>query len=213
MESNHFFSGSTPNLINKNALESLNKIFDSNINNIETPTGEHLFKIYEEYVKPNLFALIIIAIISLFLFIRYIIKKYNETIDNDDEISNQDSDSDSDLLLIENKKNVHQNILNLNNNQNNNLNKKTTNNNNLKNQENITDSVSENYVEEDEDLLTDDKSEFDSKFTELNEEYNRAVKENQGLVSEEMLKDIYKKKRDKMTFDKLTKIIVEGGGR
>lgn len=194
MKEEHFFSGATPNLINKNALETINKILNNNINQ-EIPTGEHLFQIYNEYIKPNLFALLIIIIISLFLFIRYVIKQHNE---NKEQNLNEDIEE---ISNIDNEiKKSHKNK------------KKKTKNKNINN-ENITDSIDDEYNNQENDFNfdSDDNSECKSRFEELNEEYNKAVIENAGIMSEEMIKDIYKKKKDKYSFNELTKIIVEGG--
>lgn len=176
-----FFSGTEPQLLNEKALKNLNKIFENDL--IETKsTGEHIITLYTEYVRPNLFALIILLIVCLFLFIRYLIKKHD--IKNDEKNNEENKEFDDE-----------------------------------QNNENINDKVKIDKINKDD--LTDidkftissknnDESDNRSRFTELNEEYNKAVKENLGNVSEQALKDIYKKKKDKFTFDELTRIIVEG---
>ena len=50
-----------------------------------------------------------------------------------------------------------------------------------------------------------------SKLEELNDEYNQAVQENSGYISKEAIDDIYKKKKEKLSFDELAKIIADGG--
>lgn len=177
-----FFSGSEPQLLNEKALKSLNKIFENNI--IETKTtGEHIFTLYNEYVRPNLFALLILIIVCIFLFIRYIIKKYN--VENKDEI---DIEIDKEINKeLEKQKNDE-------------INKYK--------KDDLTDIDKFTISSKDKDNSKD--SDNRSRFTELNEEYNKAVKENLGNISEQALKDIYKKKKDKFTFDELTRIIVEG---
>lgn len=165
---NIFFSGSSPNLLNDKALKNLNIFLeDSKIE--QKSTGEHIITLYREYIKPNLFGLLIFVIVCLFLFVRYLIKKYNideKKIDNEIEKTIINNNSDSDIITLSS------------------LSKKNT--------DDLTD--------------LDDKS----RFTELNEEYNKAVKENIGNISEQALKDIFKKKKDKYSFDELTRIIVEG---
>jgi hypothetical protein len=166
-----FFSGSNPNLLNEKALKNLNIFLEES--KIEQKTsGEHILTLYKEYIRPNLFGLLILFIVCLFLFIRYLIKKYN--------IDEQVSD--------------------------NNKNKANIINNNLDNDNITLSSLSDKKNTDDLTDIDDDKS----RFTELNEEYNKAVKENIGNISEQALKDIYKKKKDKFTFDELTRIIVEG---
>jgi hypothetical protein len=194
IDNTQFFSGTKPNLINEKALKSINKILDtSTIQNQET-TGEHLYKLYDNYVKPNMFGLLVIVIVSLFLFIRYIIKKYNQSVQIDNEIENDFEQSDSDN---DNKKNNFADSDKFT------LGSTNSSIKNIKKKDNDDDDVNKDT---DKDSVNDG-----SRFTELNEEYNKAVRENIGQMSEEMIKDIYKKKKDKLSFDELTRIIVEGG--
>lgn len=163
-----FFSGSNPNLLNEKALKNFNIFLEESIIEPKT-TGEHIITLYKEYVRPNLFGIFVLLIVCFFLFIRYLIKKYNANEKNYDDYeksptTNTNSDSDNITLSSYNEKN----------------------------NDDLTD--------------VDDKS----RFTELNEEYNKAVKANIGNISEQALKDIYKKKKDKFSFDELTRIIVEG---
>jgi hypothetical protein len=189
-----FFSGTKPKLINEKALKSIDKLFDNNAANITMTNEEHLFKIFETYIKPNLFPIVIVIIISIYLFIRYFLKKYNEEnliIDSDfDQNNDIDYTDPKKLFLIENNDD-----LNNRNNINNNIDIDTNN---------------DNF---DIDSIDDDTNNSDiSRFTELNEEYNKAIRENSGLYSDQYIKDTYKKKKDKMSFDELTRILVEGGG-
>jgi hypothetical protein len=187
MEKDLFFSGETPDLINKQALESIDKILD-NDNQPQLTTGDHLFKIYDDYIKPNLFALIIILVISVFLFIRYIIKQYNESIEaEEEEIVNSDNTIDTDNFTLESEDN-----------------------NEMIRKNNEHNEPDDEFTDDDE---SDKNLDCGSKFSELNEEYKRAVRENSGseLVSNEMLREVYKKKKDKYSFDEVTKLLVEGG--
>jgi hypothetical protein len=176
-----FFSGSSPNLLNEKALKNLNIFLEENTIEVKS-TGEHIITLYKEYIRPNIFALFILLVVCSFLFVRYLIKKHN--IINLDTCESQNS-----TRVVE------------------------KNNNDLLDSDNITlSSGSENKKNKKKtsDTMTDDFDDNKSRFTELNEEYNKAVKENVGNISEQALKDIYKKKKDKFTFDELTRIIVEG---
>lgn len=173
-----FFSNTQPNLLNDKALNSFNKIFKID-NEIKLTTGEHLIKMYDNYIKPNLFALIIISLVFIFLFIKYIVKKYNEEIKIKEEIDN--------------------------------INNETNENNNDDNKEIELEKISIN-TETNENEKGDKEKNVNSSFIELNEEYNRAVMENTGeIMSNNALKDLYDKKKNKLSFDEITKIIVEGG--
>jgi hypothetical protein len=189
MDTTQFFSGIRPNLINEKALKAINKILDNSA--IPEPTtGEHLFKLYDEYIKPNIFGILIIVIISIYLFIRYIIKQYNENeAQIDTEIESEITDESENNKNKQKKQNKQQY---------------------KKIQQQISSS-------DDQFTLTSNHDEESSKemrelgLEELNEEYNRAVRENDSQMSEQMLKDIYKKKKDKFSFDELTRLIVDGG--
>lgn len=84
-----FFSDSAPDMINKRILNNYNKkiaacTITNNINNIEAPKitngfGEKIMYFYNEYISPNLFLIIAVIIICLFLFYRYMCKKSGET--------------------------------------------------------------------------------------------------------------------------------------
>lgn len=169
-----FFSGSSPNLLNEKALKNLNIFLEENTIEVKS-TGDHIITLYKEYVRPNIFALLIFLIVGLFLFIRYLIKKH--------DIGNSDEEQNNIDAIIKN-------------------------NGDISDSDNITlSSFSKKNLN---DTITDEYDDNKSRFTELNEEYNKAVKENVGNISEQALKDIYKKKKDKFTFDELTRIIVEG---
>jgi hypothetical protein len=194
IDNTQFFSGTKPNLINEKALKSINKILDNNTIPNQATTGEHLYKLYDDYIKPNMFGILVIVVISLFLFIRYIIKKYNESLHLDDEIESENNNNDNVIESNKKKENEFSDS-----------DKFTL---------GSTNSSTKNKEDDENDNKDIDKDTENngSRFTELNEEYNKAVRENIGQMSEEMIKDIYKKKKDKLSFDELTRIMVEGGG-
>lgn len=69
-----FFSNSKPNLINNQIDNKVKKfVLISQINN--KTFSESLIQIYDNYIKHNLFPLIIFLVIGFFLYIRYNIKK------------------------------------------------------------------------------------------------------------------------------------------
>jgi hypothetical protein len=193
MDNSQFFSGIKPNLINEKALKSISKILDESTIYNQPTTGENLLKLYENYIKPNMFGLLVIVIISIFLFIRYIIKKYNESTDIEIDLNEEVSQNNQ-------KKENNKNIENVENNAYK----------NNKSDDEFTLDGCETETNENKENKEKSLDNGESRFTELNEEYNRTVKENMGLMSEQAIKDIYKKKKDKLTFDELTRIIVEG---
>jgi len=92
------FSGTIPDLINKKTMNNLQKM-------LKKPPGpppdqsywSNTFSyIYEDYIRPNLFFIIILIILTLFLLYRYSTK---ETIDFDFEPEEEEEEpSEKDIL-------------------------------------------------------------------------------------------------------------------
>lgn len=72
------FNGNTPNLINNKILKDieldLDVPFEEKSNNMINGIGSF----YSNYVEPNLFPLIVISLLALYLTIKYIIKRDRE---------------------------------------------------------------------------------------------------------------------------------------
>lgn len=94
---NDFFSGSKPELVSNESVLNVEQMIKP-IVNIEkniTPT-ESLTNFYENFIQPNIFFFIIIFLLALFLFYKYITKnmgleenyrslsKYNDIYDQHD---------------------------------------------------------------------------------------------------------------------------------
>jgi hypothetical protein len=96
MNSDRFFSGSRPALINNDILLEIDKQLEKYVpENMEGPdmsifqppsTQRSLSKVYENYIKPNLFPIIVLLLLGLYLFMRYTIKNCNEE-DNEEEFA------------------------------------------------------------------------------------------------------------------------------
>lgn len=71
-----FFSESKPDLINKKTLYNFERMLKkkSNITTEETYWSSCLYFIYDEYIKPNIFFIIVIILLALFLIYRYMTK-------------------------------------------------------------------------------------------------------------------------------------------
>lgn len=91
-------SGSKPNLISEKTIRKLDKILE---NSKTVGSTNHLANIYNNYIKPNLFFILVLIIIVAFLAIRYLIKKYRE--ENYDGDENIDEDSEEESLEVEKK--------------------------------------------------------------------------------------------------------------
>lgn len=109
MEHDIFFSGSMPNLVSDKVIKKITKIFKD----AESVTvTNHLSNFYDNYIKPNLFALLMFVTLALFLTVKYFVKKYKDEhglieetddllfLDSgtvDDSFDSNDSDSDLDI--------------------------------------------------------------------------------------------------------------------
>lgn len=69
------FSKSKPDLINRKAVKHIKKVFNSGSETIPS-WGDNVHHFYTNYIRPNIFALIILLIVILFLTIRYFIKQH-----------------------------------------------------------------------------------------------------------------------------------------
>jgi hypothetical protein len=92
-----FFSKSTPNLISNRTLKKLQKVL--NTDNQAGGSNDFFTKIYNDYISPNIFVIMLLLIFILFLIFQYhtnkdkkkISKQYNlnhENIDNIETIQN-----------------------------------------------------------------------------------------------------------------------------
>ena len=80
-----FFSGTRPVLINSKVLKDINKPLI--IPESTDPTwGQSIGGIYCDYIRPNMFALLVVLLISLYLFIKYLIK-----LDKDNKIKKKEN--------------------------------------------------------------------------------------------------------------------------
>jgi hypothetical protein len=84
------FDGSKPNLISSKTIEKFENQYNPiqiDNNNIIISNNESFYK---RYIRPNMFAIIVISLFVLYLFIKYTLKKNKEKDfdgDNDDEIN------------------------------------------------------------------------------------------------------------------------------
>lgn len=79
-----FFSGSRPVLINSKVLKDINEPLNAP-EDMGPTWGQSIGNVYCDYIRPNMFAIIVIFLISLYLFIRYLIKKDKDSKKNEEE--------------------------------------------------------------------------------------------------------------------------------
>jgi F0F1-type ATP synthase assembly protein I len=101
------FDGSKPDLIS-------NKILKDIESKLDTPGIEEGNKVlnglgafYENYILPNMFPLIVIMLLILYLTIKYVLKKDREENEADTETEKEDYDEDDEMYkkIIMNKRN------------------------------------------------------------------------------------------------------------
>ena len=169
-----------PNLVSSKTIKRIDKLF-SNIKNDEPTWGISMSLFYNDYIKPNLFALIILLIIVIFLSLRYLLK-HNKTqrkhkksrkhkskkasykIEYSEpsvELTPQMYSDEDDMSIYERQK----------------------------------------YYEEDRN--TDEQSIHD-----LEREYQNTLENNRGHYSPQMLSEIAEDKSTKMSFDEIARIVM-----
>ena len=128
------FNGNIPNLINNKILKDiefdLDAPFEEKSNNMINGIGSF----YSNYIEPNLFPLIVISLLALYLTIKYILKRDRE----ENEISNtEDSETENIKPVIRKiKRRIHKPDIEPGN--------------NIPDESNISDMISDEY------LLTDE---------------------------------------------------------
>jgi predicted PurR-regulated permease PerM len=135
------FTNSKPNLINIKAYENINKIFNIE-KEIQTTTGQHLYNIFNDYIRPNSFAIISLLLVCVVLFIKYYMKKNNikdDIIIIPEEIKNKVDKVES---VIENIKETFKDV---------------NENNENKNDDDDINDIFNDKTEEDDDITLDDK--------------------------------------------------------
>lgn len=172
---NRFFSNTKPNLISEKVMKKLDKLLEKSSN---APTSNTMVYIYENYIQPNLFAIIVIVVLAGFLFIRHMIKKYKEENKqvSDSETEPEDTEKDTEISL----------------------------------EDESIDDIDDKKDEITEDEITENPNN-PTNFDTLRNQYEQSLKENSGMMSDQHIKDVYSKKNDRMVFDELTRMIVEGG--
>jgi hypothetical protein len=179
-----------PNLISNRTLKKLDKLFENKV--IEKPLWNFsMLKIYKDYIKPNLFGIIAIALFAIFLGIKYHLKQNK---DKQKKIKikkyrRQHQDYKvkyTDDIDIENKPN-----------------KKTQ---ESKPKSYTVDELRSIYT--DEEPLVDEESDKDEyNIYDLESEYQNLKNNNNGYYSNELMSDMMKSSSSKFMFHELAKMI------
>lgn len=80
-----FFSGTNPDLISNKVLKEINKSLIAKP--VDVPIlpslGDNMSSFYSNYIQPNLFPIIVFVLITIYLFIKYVLKRDKDEKKND----------------------------------------------------------------------------------------------------------------------------------
>ena len=174
-----------PSLVSKKTIKKLEKIFLKAP--ILNPTWEeNLLFFYNDYIKPNLFALIVFFVIGIFLTIKYLLKlekkerkkkrikktllkKILKDYENKSNSNSQSNEYDDDLYYR------------------------------------ASDESSFDLTNNNDDM--ENRKPDENSFYSISKEHERLLKESDGLLPVGILNDAYEQKKSKMTFDELAKLV------
>ncbi len=175
---------SKPNLVSNITLDKIDKLFENKY--IEQPPWNFsMLSIYKDYIKPNLFSIIVFIFSTIFLSIRYYLKQEKNKNEYDKKKHNKKKkkykndyivkyDDDTDLPILKTEK---------------------------KNEFVSIDDLRSLYSDTDE-PINDEYSIYD-----LGKEYLSMKKNNNGYTSNEMIDDLMKNTSSKYMFHELAKMI------
>lgn len=155
------FSRPEPKLVNPTILKQFNKIIKNATKN-EVTWSDNIVHFYNNYIKQNLFPLLVLIIVAIFLLIRYLLKQTNDQIYKKHKI------------------------------------RQAINNAPIYTPPQIINDELTTEIEEEND---------DFNINEFEREYQQSIEENDGLMSEQMIHDLYAEKSRKMIMNELSKSI------
>jgi hypothetical protein len=184
---------SKPNLISSKTLKNIDKIFKSDIKTIQNDWKHNLLLFYYDYIKPNLFPLIVFLLVAIYLILRYLVKNNNP---------NDNNNNNNKLKKNKKRKIKNKNVIN-----NDDITNKTDHNSNSELQSIIKNDSQSYYpsVTQLPKLEPDYMGEDNDSIYKLEKEYHEEKKN--GNMSDYMLNEIYQDKNKKMSFDELARVI------
>jgi large-conductance mechanosensitive channel len=176
-----------PSLVSKKTIKKLEKIFLKAP--ILNPTWEeNILFFYNDYIKPNLFALIVFFIIGIFLTIKYLLK-----LEKKERKKKRIKKSLLKKILkdYENKSHLES--------------KSKSNEYDEDLYYRASDESSFDLTNNNDDIENRDPDEIS--FYSISKEHERLLKESDGLLPVGILNDAFEQKKSKMTFDELAKLV------
>lgn len=178
------YSNTKPQLVSNKILKQLGKTFK--VTNVEqTQWTDSVGNFYEDYVQPNLFALIVFVLLALFLTMRYVLKadetKKKATIRKlSKKIRYKATHNDFDINLPIYDDNASR----------------------------YTDSIYDGSIYPEHMLRDEPVDEMNSNMLyNLQKEYEYNMENNDGSMSDQMMKDMYQTRTSKFLFDEMSKVI------
>jgi hypothetical protein len=153
------FDGSKPNLINNQTLKDIESRLNIPINDNGNKVINGLGTFYNEYISPNLFPLIVVSLLIIYLTIKYVLKRDRE--EREEKLDKKFENAKKHMVKI-NPDDVIKNATKAKT-----LNAETV----IETVNNISDMISDDYLITDED--NEDNGEYDRE--EIIEEYNQDV--------------------------------------
>ena len=192
----HYFSKSKPSLISSKTLKHIDKLVQGGDGGKLQPDWKKSATLfYGDYVKPNLLPLIVLFIVVIYLTIRYVIKK-----NKDEEVSLEEDDRGN----IKNDDNAYERKKGEGEGEGEGGDKNKVINVKGVSGNDDSDCASVTELPELEPVYMGNDGDDDSIYN-LERAY-RIDKEN-GNMSDQMLKDLYQKKNQKMSFDELARVV------
>lgn len=185
------YSNTKPQLVSNKILKQLGKTFK--VTNVEqTQWTDSVGNFYEDYVRPNLFALIVFVLLALFLTMRYVLKadetKKKATIRKlSKKIRYKSMQNDFDINLpIYNDNSSKYND----------------------NSSRYNDSVYDGSIYPEHMLRDEPVDNMDSNMLyNLQREYEYNIENNDGSMSDQMMKDMYQTRTSKFLFDEMSRVV------
>ena len=93
------FDGSKPYLVNSKTIQNIESRLNVPERDPDNRVVNGINSFYREYIEPNLFPLIVIGLLAIYLIIKYIIKKDKELKKKEEEEKNNDEEEDDDAAI------------------------------------------------------------------------------------------------------------------
>lgn len=168
------FSKSKPELISSKTMKNITKMLKSSEKG-EPQWSDNLKHFYINYIRPNLFPLIVLLIVMVFLIIRYTLKKEKQE-EKKKKKKSKKKKHKKHRYIDEEEIDLQQS-------------KPVTSFDDLNFEEELISGNDENSI------------------LNLEQEYQKSLEENRGILSEQMIRDMHNEKVSKMSFDEIAKII------